>query len=123
MTWLTRLLHGRTTTMTTPPPVKGCDYAFDHPLISALKPAGMQFAGRYTSPNPANNTNGKNLTGLELKALLAAGLHVALFFESTAGRMLAGHDAGKADAQTADTAVHALGMTGLPVYFAADWDV
>lgn len=107
----------RKETMTTI--IKGIDYAFDPPKISSLAPAGIKFAVRYTSPG----VNPKNLTKAELSALLAAGLHVALVFESTAGRMRAGHDAGVADAGVADSACKALSMPGLPVYFAADWDV
>ncbi len=36
--------------------------------------------------------------------------------------MRAGHQAGLADARHADAVVTALGMPGVPVYFAADWD-
>src|SRR5260221_14741136 len=105
-------------------PPKGIDYAFDpHPQIAQLKPAGVTFVVRYTSANPLNDTNGKNLRAPELKALLAAGQQVAIVSESTAGRMLGGHSAGVADAGHADAVVKALGLAGLPVYFAADWDV
>lgn len=100
-------------------PLRGIDWAFDPPKISSLAPAGIKFAVRYTSPG----TNPKNLTKSELQALLAAGLHVCLVFESTSGRMRGGHDAGTADAKVADTACFNLGMASLPVYFAADWDV
>lgn len=101
-----------------PAPVKGCDYSTSKPSISALKSAGIHFAVRYTSPG----ANPKNLTKAELTALLAAGLQVAFVFESTTGRMLGGHSAGTSDATTADTAIKVLGMTGLPVYFACDFD-
>ena len=122
MTWRLAVLLNRirkeTNTMTTPAPLKGCDYSTARPKISALAPAGIKFVVRYTSPG----VNPKNLTQAELTALLAAGIEVAVVFESVSGRMLAGHGAGISDAITADTAVKMLGMPGLPVYFACDFD-
>jgi Rv2525c-like, glycoside hydrolase-like domain len=100
-------------------PVKGCDYSTAKPRISALKPDGISFVVRYLSPG----ANPKNLTKPELTALLAAGLSVAVVFESYAGRMKGGRDAGAADAMSADATLRELGLTGLPCYFAADWDV
>lgn len=78
---------------------------------------------RYTSPSAANDANGKNLLKPELTALLAAGLRVGLVFELRADQMLGGKAQGAADAQHSDAACKGLGMPGLPVYFAADWDV
>jgi len=104
--------------MSTMTPVKGCDYSTGKPRISALEPAGIKFAVRYLSPG----ANPKNLTKPELTALLAAGEEVAVVFESTAGRILAGHDAGVTDATTADAELKALGLAGLPAYFACDVD-
>jgi hypothetical protein len=103
--------------------MKGIDYAgFPHPSPAAIKAAGYGFVMRYTSPAAANDANGKNLQKAELTALLAAGLKVGLVFEYQAQQMLAGHAQGIADAQHADAVCKALGLHGLPVYFAADWD-
>ncbi len=101
----------------------GTDYAFyPHPSVAALKAAGARFVCRYTSPDPANDANGKNLLPGEAKALLAAGIAIVVVFETYAARMCEGHAAGVADAKHSDAVVKALGMPGLPVYFAADWD-
>lgn len=103
--------------------MKGIDFAFDpHPSIAVEKANGVTFVCRYISPSTANDVNGKNLVPAEKAALLAAGLSIVMVFESSGGRMLAGRAAGVADAQDADAVVRALGMPGMPVYFAADWD-
>src|SRR5260221_3132209 len=103
--------------------MKGIDYAdFPHPSPAAIKAAGYGFVMRYTSPAASNDANGKNLQKAELTALLAAGLKVGLVFEYQAQQMLGGHAQGVADAQHADAVCAALGVPGLPVYFAADWD-
>jgi Rv2525c-like, glycoside hydrolase-like domain len=103
--------------------IAGIDYAFSpHPPIAALKAARVAFACRYISPDPANDTNGKNLLPAECKALLGAGIHVVVVAESYAARMKAGHAAGTADAQHASAVVNALSMHSIPVYFACDFD-
>src|SRR3954454_20328663 len=102
---------------------KGFDYAFGaHPSASAIKAAGGSFVCRYISSFAPNDTNGKNLIQSEAKSLLAAGIQIAVVVEEGASRMLGGHAAGVADAQHADTVVKALGMPGIPVYFACDFD-
>lgn len=101
----------------------GIDIAFNpHPPVSALVPAGVHFVARYMSPLAVNDTNGKNLMPAEARALLSAGLAVVLVEESAADRMLGGHAAGVADAQHGDAVSKALGMGGIPVYFACDFD-
>jgi len=101
----------------------GVDYAFaPHPSTSALKGAGVKFVMRYISNTPANDTNGKNLISSELKTLRGAGISVGVVVEYYAKRMMEGHAQGVADAKHADSVVKALGMAGLPIYFAADWD-
>lgn len=102
---------------------KGIDYAFSpHPPASAIRDAGFGFVCRYMSPMTANDGNGKNLLASELTQLRAAGLSVVVVEESTAGRMRSGHSAGVADAQHANAVTAALGMGGVPVYFACDFD-
>lgn len=101
----------------------GIDYAFfPHPPVDAMKAAGVGFVCRYISSNQANDGNGKNLLPGEARAILSAGLKLVVVVEEGATRMLGGHDAGLADARHADAVVKAIGMPGVPVYFAADWD-
>ena len=101
----------------------GVDYAFSpHPSIAALNSAGAVFVCRYISTLPANDTNGKNLIPAECKALLTAGLKIVVVVEEGAAMMLGGTATGKAAAVHADAVVKALGMPGMPVYFAADFD-
>jgi len=102
---------------------KGVDYAFNpHPSVAALKAAGVTFVGRYISPQVVNDTNGKNLTPAECKALRAAGIGLILYAEQYAARMKEGHNAGVADARHFDGVVKALGLPGAVMYCAADWD-
>jgi len=101
----------------------GIDYAFSpHPTTALITGTGHKFVARYMSPDVHNDQNGKNLLAGELQLLLAAGLSVIVVEESTAQRMLGGHDAGVADARHGDTVVKALGMAGMPVYFGCDFD-
>lgn len=103
--------------------MKGLDYsAHPFPSPGAIRAAGYGFVMRYASPDPANDASGKNLLKPELEALLAAGLKAGLVFEYAARQMLGGHAQGVKDAQHSDAVLKALGMAGLPVYFAADWD-
>lgn len=102
---------------------KGLDYAFKpHPGIAALKAYGAEWAGRYVSSLPVNDTNGKNLIPSECKELLAAGIRIILFVEEGAEAMKGGRAAGVAHAQHAVAVAKALGMDGIPFYYAADWD-
>lgn len=105
-------------------PWRGIDYAFSpHPAIGELLPGGIRFVMRYTSPLASNDHNGKNLVPAEKQQLLAAGLAIGIVFESGSGRVLGGHAAGVLDAEHANAVVKALGMAGLPVYFACDFDI
>jgi peptidoglycan hydrolase-like protein with peptidoglycan-binding domain len=102
---------------------KGIDYAFGpHPSIAALKSAGVTFACRYISSFGPNDSNGKNLSAAEARALHAAGIALVVVVEEGADRMLGGHSAGVSDARHADAVVKACGLTGIPVYFACDFD-
>lgn len=69
---------------------------------------------RYLSPDPS-----KNLSLDEYAALKAAGLRVAVVWESSARRALDGHDAGVEDAEEAVRQAAALGYTDI-IYFAND---
>lgn len=102
---------------------KGIDYAFSpHPSVAALKANGVTFACRYISSFAPNDHNGKNLLAAEKAALLGGGIAVVVVVEEGANRMLGGHSAGVADAQHASAVVTSLGMPGIPVYFACDFD-
>ena len=101
----------------------GVDYAFNpHPSNAAMKTAGVVFVCRYISTLAVNDANGKNLTPPEYKSLRAAGFGIVMVVEEGAALMLGAAPAGKAAAVHADAVVKALGMPGVPVYFAADFD-
>ena len=101
----------------------GYDYASSpHPSPAAIKAAGGSFVCRYISASASNDKSGKNLLKPELTSLLANGLAVVMVYELAAERMLSGKSAGVADAQDADAVVKALGMSGMPIYFACDFD-
>jgi hypothetical protein len=100
----------------------GLDYAGGVPHPTAITDAGYGFVCRYlTSGGPG--LPGKLLTPGEFTALQAAGIAVVVNWETTADRMRAGHDAGIADAESADTTATFLGVpSDRPIYFSADWD-
>lgn len=103
--------------------IRGIDYAFNpHPSPAAMKSAGIHWVGRYVSPFAVNDSNGKNLIPSECRALLAAGVDIVLFAEQSSGRMLGGHAAGVADANHFDGVTKALGLHGIVMYAAADFD-
>jgi Rv2525c-like, glycoside hydrolase-like domain len=102
---------------------KGIDYSFyAHPSVSAIRAGGYKFVGRYVSPDPGNDGNGKNLLQGESTALRSAGLSLILYAESYAGRMRSGMAAGKEDARHFDSVAKALGMPTAVMYACADFD-
>jgi hypothetical protein len=99
--------------------VFGVDYAWGRPGAAALKKAGVKFVARYLS----HGTSGKNLTATEARQLSDAGIWIAVVWETTANRALAGRSAGVADATAAAGQAKACGMpAGRPIYFAVDFD-
>jgi hypothetical protein len=101
----------------------GCDYAFSHPTIPALKAAGLEFACRYLYPM-SQTPGGKNLTRDEATTLNRELKHgVVSNYESWASRALEGHDAGVADAR-AGQAQHTAcgGKLDRPLYYSVDFD-
>jgi len=101
----------------------GIDYSFNpHPSVAAMKDAGVQFVCRYISRDSANDANGKNLIPSECKTLRDAGFKIVMVMEEGSAMMLGGHPAGVSAAGDANAVVKALGMPGMPVYFAADFD-
>jgi hypothetical protein len=98
-------------------PISGLDFAWGNPPYDTVKRAGYRFVMRYVSHDP-----GKDLDGPELKEWHKRGIGVGLVYESTAGRALQGESAGITDAEYADHRCKELGLPGLPVYFAVDFD-
>lgn len=97
----------------------GVDYSAGFPGATALRSAGVTFIARYLSPPP----NSKNLSFNELQASVKAGIAVVVVWETSAQRALSGFSGGQFDAGRADSMVKSFGMTGVPIYFAVDWDV
>lgn len=97
--------------------MRGVDYAWANPkpAPSTLKADGVGFVVRYVSADPS-----KDLTAAEKDALLAAGIEIALVWETDG--VMSGAPAGAAAAKAADQFAHAMNMPGIPVYFACDQD-
>lgn len=104
---------------------KGIDYAFTpHPSPGAMAAAGIKFAGRYASQLAINDVNGKNLLRAERDALLNAEIEIIMFAEPGDPKwMLGGRAAGVTQAKHFDAVTKALGLAGIPAYYAADFDV
>lgn len=99
-------------------PILGCDYTAG-PSPTVLKAADIRFVGRYLS-TPGNP---KNLTAAEAEALHAAGIDIAVIFETTGTSALGGGKAGRQDALLALQAANKLGIpNGVAIYFAVDYD-
>lgn len=97
--------------------VPGIDYAWSKPAISAVQRAGKVFVAQYDSQDAS-----KNLTPARAEQLLAAGIEIVLVYEYGAQDMLRGRDGGQKDASHADAVAGQCKISGIPVYFAADWD-
>lgn len=99
---------------------EGIDYSWARPGGAAIKAAGKSFAVRYLYPD---GQGGKGLDPSELADLQGNGIEVPVVYESYAARIKEGHDAGVADAHTAQAELVRLGLpTGMPIYFACDYD-
>ena len=97
----------------------GVDYSFARPSPSGLHAAGYTFAVRYLS----FDTQGKNLTAAEARALQAAGVDVVSNWEFGAQDALKGRARGASDATEALRQANAAGMpAGRPIYFSVDFD-
>lgn len=98
---------------------EGIDYSYGSGLTAnSMKGAGKHFAARYLAYLP----NSKCITRAEASNLLKAGVSVVLVWETVADRVLSGSGGGAADAREADRQAKALGMAGIPIYFACDID-
>lgn len=97
--------------------MKGLDYSSSKPSLAAVKAAGYGFVVRYAA------TTQKGITKSETAAIRAAGLSLALVFESYAQRASEGRLAGRTDALTALAVANAIGFPDTrPIYFAVDWN-
>jgi hypothetical protein len=98
----------------------GVDFAGARPAAQAMRTAGRDFVVRYVS-TPGN---GKNITLSEARYWQQNGIDIAIVFETTAGRALAGSAAGAADAASSRSQVVAAGgpSDGGVIYFAVDVD-
>jgi hypothetical protein len=90
--------------------------------MGSLRSAGVKFVGRYISSLAINDTNGKNLIPEEKTRILAAGISIIIYCEEGTTIMKGGHDAGVAVARHAVSVASALGLDGIPFYYAADFD-
>lgn len=101
--------------------MRGLDYSAGKPGGAAIQRAGFDFVVRYLA---YPNARPKYITRAEAQDLLAHGIGIALVWETTAGRALAGRQAGAADARTAASSAAAVGQPAdRPIYFAVDQDV
>lgn len=98
------------------------DYSFARPDLAAAKAAGAVGVIRYLAPPDPGNA--KILTPTERDQILAAGLDLALVYESYAARALEGRQAGAQDALIALAGARGLDYPpGACLYFAVDTDV
>lgn len=98
---------------------EGVDYSHARPDPGCMHRSGKRFVVRYIgTPN-----SGKNLTVAETSQLKAAGLDLAVVYETTAGFMLEGYARGQRAAREslADGAKYGL-PTNRPIYYALDID-
>lgn len=96
---------------------EGVDFSWSRPGGAALAAAGKQFVVRYIT-----GAGAKALSAAEIRDYRAHGLAIAVVFESTADRAKSGYQAGVNDAHSSLTAMAALGMPALPIYFAVDFN-
>jgi len=98
---------------------RGVDYSWGRPNPGHIKAAGYSLVIRYLGGSPS-----KDLTAQEAAGLRAAGLDIALVWETAANRATTGGAVGgESDARTAAAQAHACGAPpGAAIYFAVDED-
>lgn len=99
----------------------GLDYSAGRPSGAAIRAAGYGFVVRYL--DNGLDSGRVNINAAEFADLRAAGVAVALVWESQAERAAQGRAAGEADAAAALAAASAIGASGWPIYFAVDFDL
>jgi len=101
--------------------VLGLDYSGGRPSGAAVARAGYGFVARYL-PNGLLSSR-VNLSAAEVADMHAAGVQVAMVWESAANRAAGGRAAGIADATMAAAQAKVVGLDGQPIYFAVDFDL
>lgn len=104
--------------------MRGVDFAAGRPGAAAIKAAGFDFVVRYLSDG-GPSLPGKLLLPEEFRDYLDHDVAVVFMWETTADRMLAGHDGGLTDAMDAIHYLATVIKAPPPIrciYFAADWD-
>lgn len=98
--------------------LSGVDIAWARPTVAQIKATGAHWVARYFSNDPS-----KNLHANEVAGYPAAGLGIVVVWETTTGRAQAGHAAGVADGQAAETQRKAVGLpSDMVLHFAVDED-
>ena len=101
-------------------PISGCDYSFARPTPASLVSMGYMFAARYLSGDPGG---GKDITAAEANGLTAAGMDIAVVWETTGMDATSGYNQGVTDAQGAKAEALTVGQPATrPIYFAIDFD-
>ena len=93
------------------------DFSYARPGSAALNANGVTSVGRYLA------TDGRGITPTEFNDYISHGISVWFIKENAARGMLNGYGQGVADAQWAENQMNALGVSGAPIYFTADFDV
>lgn len=102
--------------------VAGLDYSLARPDPHAISGAGYGFVVRYLSPLIGGDPNRKDVSGAEVVSLRAAGLPLAVVWETTADRARGGTVAGAADGLAARARAIAVGYPpGAVIFWAVDW--
>ena len=99
----------------------GLDYSGGRPSGAAVHAAGYGFVARYL-PNGLVSAR-VNLSAAEVADMHGAGVAVVMVWESQASRATAGRAAGIEDATYAMAQANVVGLPGLPIYFAVDFDL
>lgn len=98
--------------------IEGVDYSFAPPSAAGLAAAGKRFAMRYVGPG----SQAKRLSAAERDSLRNAGLSIVLLAEGGVVDALHGTSVGVSHARLAQQEADRLGLGGLPIYFAVDFD-
>lgn len=102
------------------------DYSVMRPTMQELKQADVTAVGRYLGWDsvPGFPSIGKNISAVERKELLRAGMAVFLAFEYGADAALNGAPQGEKDGKLAASQLHEYGFpANMGVYFALDFDL
>lgn len=102
------------------------DFAASYPSGNSIKAAGHRGVVLYLSPAREAWMNGKKINRAVVDGYKAAGLEIAVvwqFGKESNADVLRGRNGGLADARAADAKLKEVGLDGLPVFFAVDFDI